>query len=67
MFYFALAINMGISRKESKRGKIFWGFEDKGPYYKSELELKSNSNEILPVNCKLICVFTPTKTDKTQT
>jgi len=27
-----------------------------GPYYKSELELKSNSSEILPVNCKIICI-----------
>jgi len=25
-----------------------------GPYYKSKLELKSNSSEILPVNCKFI-------------
>jgi len=31
-----------------------------GPYYKSELELKSNSSEIFPVNCKLICDSTPT-------
>jgi len=28
-----------------------------GPYYKSKLELKSNSSEILPVNCKFICVY----------
>jgi len=28
----------------------------RGPYYKSKLELKSNSNDILPVNCKFICV-----------
>jgi len=28
----------------------------KGPYFKSNLELKSNSSEILPVNCKFICV-----------
>jgi len=29
-----------------------------GPYYKSKLELKSNSSEILPVNCNcnFICV-----------
>jgi len=26
-----------------------------GPYYKSKVELKSNSSEILPVNCKFIC------------
>jgi len=26
------------------------------PYYESKLELKSNSSEILPVNCKFICV-----------
>jgi len=29
------------------------------PYYKSELELKLNSSEILPVNCKFICDSTP--------
>jgi len=28
---------------------------DREPYYKSKLELKSNSNEILPVNCKFTC------------
>jgi len=27
-----------------------------GPYYKSKLELKSNSSEFLPVNCKLILI-----------
>jgi len=27
-----------------------------GLYYKSKLELKSNWSEILPVNCKFICV-----------
>jgi len=27
-----------------------------GPYFKSKLELKSNSCEILPVDCKFICV-----------
>jgi len=27
-----------------------------GPYYKSKLELKSKLSEILPVNCKFICV-----------
>jgi len=27
-----------------------------GPYYKSKLELKSNLNEILPVNRKFICI-----------
>jgi len=31
-----------------------------GPYYKIELELKSNSSEILPVNCKFIGDFTST-------
>jgi len=30
-----------------------------GPYYKSELELKSNSSKILPVNYKLIYDSTP--------
>jgi len=29
---------------------------DARPYYKSKLELKSNSSKILPVNCKFICV-----------
>jgi len=38
-----------------------------GPYYKSKLELKSNSCEILRVNCKFICDSVPTKTEKTQT
>jgi len=33
---------------------------DLGPYYKSKLELKSISSEILPVNCKFICDSTPT-------
>jgi len=33
----------------SLKVKIYWG--NLGPYYKSELELKSNSSEILPVNC----------------
>jgi len=27
-----------------------------GPCYKSELDLKTNSSEILPVNCKFFCV-----------
>jgi len=27
-----------------------------GPYYKSKLELNSNSSEIWPVNCRCICV-----------
>jgi len=31
-----------------------------GPYYKSKLELKLNSSEILPVTCKFICFSTPT-------
>jgi len=31
-----------------------------GPYYRSKLELKSNSSEILRVNCKFFCDFTPT-------
>jgi len=30
-------------------------------YYKSELELKSNSSEILPVNCKFIYLIKSTK------
>jgi len=36
-------------------------------YYKSKLELKSNSSEIFPVICKFICASTPSSTDKTQT
>jgi len=35
-----------------------------GPYYKSKLELKSNSSESLPVNCKFICDFTRLKLTK---
>jgi len=31
-----------------------------GPNYKSKLELKSNSSDILPVNCKFMCYFAPT-------
>jgi len=31
-----------------------------GPYYKSELELKSNSSGILLLNCKFVCDSTPT-------
>jgi len=27
-----------------------------GSYYKSKLDLKSNLSEILPINCKFICV-----------
>jgi len=30
------------------------------PYSKSKLEVKSNFDEILPVNCKFICGFIPT-------
>jgi len=37
-----------------------------GQYYKSKLELKSNSSEILPVNCKFICDSAPMN-DKIQT
>jgi len=37
------------------------------PYSKSKLELESNSNEILPVNCKFIRDSTPILSDKTQT
>jgi len=39
---------------------------DYEPFYESKLELKSNSSEILPVNCKFICDSTSTGTDKTQ-
>jgi len=35
-----------------------------GPYYKNELGLKSNSSEILPVNCKFNCNSTPIKLTK---
>jgi len=34
--------------------KEIWGFSEAGPFSKSKLELKSNSSEILPVNCKFI-------------
>jgi len=33
---------------------------DTGPYYKSKLELKSNSSDIFPVNRKFISDSTPT-------
>jgi len=36
-------------------------------YYKRKLELKSNSIEIMAVNCTIICDSTATYTDKTQT
>jgi len=41
--------------------------KDLGPYYKSKLELKSNSSEILPVNCTFIWNSVSTSSDKTQT
>jgi len=28
-----------------------------GPYYKNELEMKSNSSKILPVDCKLSVIL----------
>jgi len=31
--------------------------QPKGPYYKSKLDLKSNWSEILPVNCRFVCVI----------
>jgi len=34
-------------------------FSTQTAYYKSKLELKSNSSEIFPVNCKFICASTP--------
>jgi len=30
---------------------------NEGPYFNSKLELKSNLNEIFPVNCKFICCY----------
>jgi len=41
----------------SKKAEYFYLIEKAllglfGPYYNSKLELKSNLNEILPVNCK---------------
>jgi len=52
---------------ENNKGLIFilsdfWNYHRKvvlGPYYKSELELKLNSSEILSVNRKFICNSTP--------
>jgi len=35
----------------------FSAVSEYGPYYKSSLELKSNSNEILPVNCKFLFLY----------
>jgi len=40
--------------------KGFIGVKKAGPYYKSKLELKSNSSEILPIDSKFICDSTPT-------
>jgi len=37
------------------KGETFKG-QLREPYYKSKIELKSNSSEILPVNCKFIDV-----------
>jgi len=38
-----------------------------GPYYKSKLELKSNSSEILSSNCKFTCVHVFTFCAESQT
>jgi len=37
----------------------FVTLNEKNRHYKSKLELKSNSSETLPVNCKFICDSTP--------
>jgi len=39
----------------------------KEPYYKSKLDLKSNSSKILSVKCNFICGSIPNITDKAQT
>jgi len=48
-----IRINQLIGMDEDYRLVLFL---NSGPYYKSKLELKSNSSEILPVNCKFIFV-----------
>jgi len=35
-----------------------------GPFYKSKLELKSNSSEILPANCKFFVILLQLKLTK---
>jgi len=50
----------GPLSKQNDVSNVFWVLVYfKRPYYKSKLELKSNSSEILPVNCKFICDFIP--------
>jgi len=39
---------------------VFFCIEHCEPYYKSKLEMKAKSSEILPVNCKFICDSIPT-------
>jgi len=53
-----VALYRGVYRSGEERIRIL------GPYYKSKLEPKSNSNEILPVNCKFICYSTQFKLTK---
>jgi len=48
---------VGVNRSRSLR-RCSGSTIDLGPYFKSKLEQKLNSSEILPVNC--ICDATPT-------
>jgi len=59
----------GLEFKSAPPPKLENGFathRKMWPYYKSKLELKPNSSEILPVNCKFTCDSIPTS-DKIQT
>jgi len=52
-FDFSSSWLLEYGRKIEIDALICWHFE---PYYKSKLELKSNSSEILSANCNFICV-----------
>jgi len=51
---------MATNKCEIKIFYLFKELTDYELYYKSRLELKSISREILSVNCNFICDFTPT-------
>jgi len=54
-----LPVVVAQPNKTANRTTLCWScITNLGLYYISELELKSNSSEILPVNCKFICVHT---------
>jgi len=71
-FIFAIIIKKKKKKEDSNRKVVKLRFDSRcgsaslcpwkrhGPYYKSKLQLKSTSSEILTVNCKFICDSTPT-------